>query len=499
MESTVETPLGRVRGSDASGIRRFLGIPYAAPPLGALRFAPPAPARPWAGVRDANAFGPAPLQPVDGLSQQLGLLGEHAQDEDCLTLNVFAPATPARTPLPVMVWLHGGAFQTGTAAGPAYDGTHLARRGRVVVVTLNYRVGALGFLATGVRDAANLGLQDQVAALRFVREGIVAFGGDPDNVTVFGESAGAGSIACLLAMPMARGLFRRAIVQSAAPEGQLGADEAAARAEILAEKLGAGPLDLEALRGLAAERIVAAQAACLEPGPRRIGMFFAPVVDGFVLPEAPLAAVAKGEAREVELVIGTTADEMQLFTLVPGFGDVPEAVLPQLIATRLPGPRDTALARAERLLALYPAARSASERFFAVETDASLFVPSTRFAEAQARHQPRTFMYRFSWCSPFGGGRLGACHALDVPFALGTWELPKLREFAGSGPAAARVAGAMMDAWAAFAARGDPSHPGIPRWPAYAPPRRATLELGDPCRVIDAPCEARRRALSEGA
>jgi para-nitrobenzyl esterase len=497
MEPIVETPLGRVRGVEAAGVLRCLGIPYAAPPLGALRFAPPAPAAPWSEVRDASAFGPAPLQPVDGLSQRLGLLGDHPQSEDCLTLNVFAPAAPARTLRPVLVWLHGGAFQTGTAAGPAYDGARLARRGDVVVVTLNYRVGALGFLHTGARGTANLGLQDQVAALGFVRDSIAAFGGDPRQVTVFGESAGAGSIVCLLAMPAARGRFRRAIVQSAAPEGQLSAAEAAERARILVEKLGGTAPDLDWLRSLPAESILAAQSACAEPGPRRIGMFFAPVVDGEVLPSPPLAAVAAGAAREVELIIGTTADEMRLFTLVPGFGEIPEAALPHLVAARLPGPAETALARAEALLALYADAATPAERFFAVETDASLFVPSTRLAEAQARHQPRTFMYRFSWRSPLAGGSLGACHALDVPFALGTHALPGLREFAGEGPAAERVAAAVMDAWLAFAKSGDPSQPGSPRWPRYAPPGRATLELGDPCRVLEAPCEAQRLAFSE--
>src|SRR5262249_27685574 len=171
----------------------------------------------------------------------------------------------------------------------------------------------------------NLGLQDQIAALRFVRASIAAFGGDPANVTVFGESAGAGSITCLLAMPAARGLFRRAIVQSAAPEGQLGADEGAERARLLIEKLGGTHGDLAFLRSRSAEQILAAQPACAEPGPRRIGMFFAPVVDGEMLPERPLDAVASGAARDVELIVGTTADEMLLFTLVPGFGEIPEA------------------------------------------------------------------------------------------------------------------------------------------------------------------------------
>jgi para-nitrobenzyl esterase len=333
--------------------------------------------------------------------------------------------------------------------------------------------------------------------LRFVQTGIGAFGGDPSQLTLFGESAGAGSIVCLLAMPSARGLFRRAIVQSAAPEGQLSAGEASERARILGEKLGSARGDLAALRSVPAAQILAAQAACAEPGPRRIGMFFAPVIDGELLPEAPLTAIARGAAREVELIIGTTADEMLLFTLVPGFGEIPEAVLPQLVATRLPGPAETALARAEALLGHYGG--SGVERFFALETDASLFVPSTRLAEAQSRHQPHTFMYRFTWRSALHGGKLGACHALDVPFALGTYDLPKVREFAGTGPDAERMAHAMMDAWVAFARRGDPSHPGIPAWPAYAAPRRSTLELGATCRVVDAPGEARRRAFSEQA
>jgi para-nitrobenzyl esterase len=495
MQPIVETPLGPVRGREKGGVRRFLGVPYAAPPVGALRFAPPAPHAGWTEPRDAAAFGAAPLQPADGLSQRLGLLADHPQSEDCLTLNVFAPAAPG-APRPVLVWLHGGAFQTGTAAGPAYDGAPLAARGDAVVVTLNYRVGALGFLHTGAAGCANLGLQDQLAALRFVQSAIAAFGGDPSRVTVFGESAGAGSIVCLLAMPAARGLFRRAIVQSAAPEGQLSAEEGTERARLLVEKLGGARADLAWLRTLPGEGIVAAQAACAEPGPRRIGMFFAPVVDGEVLPEPPLAALARGAARDVELIIGTTADEMRLFALVPGLGDIPDAVLPALVAARLPGPPATAHARAEALLRLYPG--SGADRFFALETDASLFTPSARLAEAQSRHQPRTFMYRFTWRSPLREGALGACHALDVPFALGTYGLPALRAFAGEGPGAERVAHAMMDAWAAFARSGDPSHPGIPAWPPYAPPRRATLELGASCRVVEAPDEARRRAW-EGA
>ena len=187
------TQRGIVRGAWDAGLARFLGIPFAAPPVGDGRFAPPRAAEAWRGERLATAHGPGPIQPVDELSKILGLLGEFPQSEDCLTLNVFAagPATEARA---VMVWLHGGAFQTGTASGPVYDGASLARAGNVVVVTLNYRVGALGFLATEEPGTANLGLQDQVAALEWVRDEIAAFGGDPARVTAFGESAGAGSL-----------------------------------------------------------------------------------------------------------------------------------------------------------------------------------------------------------------------------------------------------------------------------------------------------------------
>jgi para-nitrobenzyl esterase len=477
--------LGAVRRGD---VVRALGIPFAAPPVGPRRFSPPAPAEPWIGTRAADAFGPAPMQAIDPLSQTLGLLGDHELSEDCLTLNLWAPAETPEAGAPVMVWLHGGAFASGTAAGPVYDGEALCRRGGVVVVTLNYRVGALGFLYGGSNAGweANLGLRDQIAALHFIRREVRAFGGDPEKLTLFGESAGAGSLVALLAMPEARGLFRRAIVQSAAPVGQLEAPEAAERAGVFAKELGGSEPDLEWLRSLPADALVAAQAGCAEPGPRRIGMFFAPVIEGQSLPQAPLAAIAAGAARDVELVIGTTAQEMQLYHLMEIFPEIPEALLPAFVATRIAGPDETRMQRAEALVALYAqGARDAKDHFFALETDASLFVPSTRLAERQAGHQPRTFMYRF---------RLGACHALDVPFVLGNLELPKVRDFAGCGADARRLSEALMDAWVAFARCGDPSHPGIGSWPPYAPPRRDTLEFGPEIRCLPAPNEERRAA-----
>ena len=489
----VTLSLGSLRGVEQMGTHAFLGIPFAAPPIDALRFEPPQPALPWRGIRECAAHGPAPPQARDGLSLEIGLLAEHPQSEDCLTVNVWRPAAPAREPRAVMVWLHGGAFASGTAAGPAYQGAALAARGDVIVVTLNYRVGALGFLHLG-GGRANLGLQDQIAALRFVQREIAAFGGDPQRVTVFGESAGAGSIVALLAMPAARGLFQRAIVQSAAPRGQLGADEASARTKQLAERLGGDASDLAWWRSLAPKRIVEAQAQLVEPGPRRIGMFFAPVVDGDTLPEWPLRAIAAGCARDVALVIGTTAHEMRLFQLSDRFATPPASALAPFVASKLGGPRERCVAAAERILASY-ASEPAAERFFALETDASLFAPSAQLAAAHARVQPDTWMYRFTWASPLRGGALGACHALDVPFALGNWaNTPALRAFAGDDAGAERVAHATLDAWSVFARTGDPAHASLGcAWPRYEGAQRATLELGDPCRIVLAPNEERRR------
>lgn len=490
-EPRVETTRGAVRGLRSDGVQRFLGVPFAAPPLGALRFAPPVEAPAWDGVRDAIAFGPGPLQPVDGLSKTLGLLGEFALSEDCLSLNIFAPEAE-NEPRAVMVWLHGGAFQTGAASGPVYDGAALAKTGDVIVVTLNYRVGALGFLATGAPGTANLGLQDQLAALRWVRDEIAAFGGDPNRVTVFGESAGAGSLVALLAMPSAKGLFGRAIIQSAAPEGILSLDEASERARLFAVAAKGSEPELAWLRRLEGGAILDAQARCEEPGPRRIGMFFAPFVDGEILPEDPLTAIAAGAAAEVELVIGTNSQEMQLYHLLPGFADIPEAFLPQYLAGRIGGPEADVLDRAALLLAAYAEPGLVGlDKFFALETDASLFFPATRLAEAQARHQSQTFMYRFNFSSPFEEGKLGACHALDIAFALGNTGL--VPHFAGAGEATKRVSAAMLAAWSGFARSGDPSPEGL-AWPPYSAKDRTTLVLDDPCHLALAPNETRRQA-----
>jgi para-nitrobenzyl esterase len=315
---------------------------------------------------------------------------------------------------------------------------------------------------------------------------------------VFGESAGAGSILALLCMPRATGLLRRAIAQSPGALGFLSRAEAARRAQVLCRRLDLDEPSAVALRRVALERLLDAQAACVAAGPHAGGMFFAPVVDGDVLPEAPLAAFRAVRERDVDLVIGTTAEELRLYALVPGYGEVSETQLERSLAARL---RDPA-----RVIARYREARrrrgeDASTRalFFALESDWNLRFPSILLAESHARRGARAYMYLFAHTSPAQGGALGSCHALDLPFTFGNLDSPEMRRFAGTGPAVVALAESWMDATIAFARSGDPSHPGIGRWPAYDAARRATLVFGEKCHAVDAPLDAERAALAEAS
>jgi para-nitrobenzyl esterase len=368
-----------------------------------------------------------------------------------------------------------------------------------VIVTINYRLGALGFLRLSATSlgrelpmTGNEGMLDQIAALEWVRREIARFGGDADNVTIFGESAGSISCALLLTMPRARGLFHRAILQSGPPT--------LVGTPALSDRVGQAFLDKlgdegARLRELPVGAIRRAQAKIiLELGLETRGMPFRPCADGDLVPADPLAAIADGCARDVPVLVGTTRDEMKLFALLdPASLTLDAPTLLRRCERNLAG-------RAQDLIDGYRAARSArgepvtpSELWFAIETDRLFRIASMRLAELQRARQPRTYAYCFTWESPFRGGMLGAAHALDIPFVFGTQDRSELVAFTGGGPAAQALAEGMQDAWLAFARTGDPAHPGLPTWPAYDGERRATMLLGARCELVDAPRDAERR------
>jgi len=493
--TVVETTSGKVEGAASERLEVFRGLPYAAPPAGEHRLRAPRPVQPWTQVRPATDFGcwapqNAPLTTLTG--EEPG-----TQGEDCLTLNVWTPGTDGRRP--VMVWIHGGAFVAGSGVTSLYDGTRLASRGDVVIVTINYRLGVLGFLAhpdladADADDAAgNWGLLDQIAALRWVRDNIANFGGDPANVTVFGESAGGMSVSDLLAMPAARGLFRRAIVQSGPPNAITMDRAEEVTAKLLAEL---GVASAAAIRDLPVEAVLAAQASLLAD--RRAGLPLIPVVDGTSLPVAPRQALGDGAAAGVDLLIGTNRDEAKMFMVAdPANRDADEGVLHRRIEAifryndvdRSPNAvidayRDARVRRGD--------SADPRELWSAIETDRMFRVGSIHAAEAQSAHAS-TYMYHFTWESPAMGGALGACHALEIPFVFGTLGAPTMDRFVGSGPAAQLLSEQMSDAWLAFARVGDPNHAGIPQWPTYDASRRATMEFGPQSRVRDAPYDEER-------
>lgn len=507
MSMSVETSKGKLEGTKRDDLCVFRGIPFARPPVGDLRFRAPRPLDTWSGVREATSLGTRAMQVPNKLFE--ALLGRPPKqppiDEDCLYLNVWTPGTDGRRP--VMVWIHGGGFTIGAGSEPLYNGRLLASRGDVVVVTINYRLGALGFLympdfADAEGEAcANFGMLDQVAALEWVRDEIAAFGGDPDNVTVFGESAGAGSVGALMASPRASGLFRRAILQSGAAHFVLGIDQAQANTAAFAEALGVEELTAARLRSIPAEDILRAQASMEASDRERIRegpatLRFQPVIDGHFLGERPIDAIRGGLSKDVSTLIGTTAEEWRLFAAAwPALVKISEDEAARRIGWLVSADGDAERGRA--MLQVYRDARKARgeatepfELLVAAHTDHMFRVPADRVAEAQATHQPQVFAYRLDWRSPAADGALGACHALDLPFVFGTHRL--VPPFAGAGPDADALAATIGDAWLTFARSGDPSTDAL-HWPPFDVERRSTMLLDRRCRIEELPREAERR------
>lgn len=489
--TTINTRLGAIEGVADGDIQTFLGIRYGQAPVADRRFKAARMEGPWQGTYDATRIRHRSWQPKpEGFFADLIKRdpADYSVDEDCLFLNVYTPGCDDGG-RPVLFWIHGGAF--GSGSGYDYNGTALAAQGDVVVVTINYRLGFPGFLDLSAygdeyRGSASNGIGDQVLALRWVHENIGDYGGDPGNVTIFGESAGGAAVACLLVSPEAQGLAHRAIGMSTAGDHGILFDGTEPCTEQLYAQLRVEEPSPELLRSMPASDLLAAQAAVEAAAFESLEEMwsmrlpFGPIVDGAFLIEPPLAtAAAASAARGIPFLSGNPDEEMKLIrAMMP-----PEVLSEAEVMARLeqiPG-------GARRVYDAYHGPRSRRGEsstpdniLDAIASDFLEIMPSLRFADAWARGGAPTFGYTLDWKSPMNEGALGSCHALDIPFAFGTYD--QAPNFAGSGPNADALANTMMDIWATFARTGNPSIEGL-EWPAYAPDDRAQVMLGPRVRV----------------
>ena len=485
MESLVVLAQGKIKGTTTDGVSAFLGIPFASAPPGPAMFGAPGPAPSWEGVREATAFGPTAPQPPYNKPLDAILENPRMDGEEFLNVNVWTP-DPGSTGLPVMVWIHGGAFRNGSNAVSTYNGANFARDG-IVLVSINYRLGAAGFAA--LDDAPhNRGLLDQLAALRWVQDNVAAFGGDPGRVTIFGESAGAMSVATLLGSPAGKGLFQRAIMQSGngsivadLEDARLVARDLAARLGINATSADFGAVDPAAL--LQAQNALYVDLAA-NPDPARYGastiknglgmMPLIPAVDGDIVPQYPIDAVAAGAASDVALLLGTTAEEMRLFLAPTGItAALPAVMLPVLAARLGAGPTFVDTYSANRPTA------TPGDVLAAIGTDAAFRVPTIRLADGHLASGGETYVYEFAWRTDYLS--MGACHALELPFVFDTLASDGAKRMTGSVPAQ-DVADAMHSAWVSFAHGKDPG------WVRYDTDSRPVMTFDQPeSRVVNAP------------
>ncbi len=479
----VETTYGPVRGGDFGRARAWKGIRYAAPPVGDLRFRRPEPPQRWTEVADATSFGPACPQPVfPNMPLELGA----PQDEDCLRLNVWASAdTEPGDAKPVMVWLHGGAYVLGSSSQPLYDGRRLVSGGDVVVVTVNYRLGALGFLDLSSFNTArrrfdtNTGLHDVLAALRWVRDNIAAFGGDPRRVTLFGESAGAGIVTTLLAAPAAEGLFSGAIAQSSPATSVYDRDRAQRVAVSVLDKLGIAPsgvgrlLDAPIAAILAASQEVFDEVRVRNPGT----LAFVPIVDGELLHDYPVKIAQQGRSHAVPLIIGTNKHEAALFRLMrsPLMPITPRAITSMFTQIAAEQP-DLQLPTQEQIVSAYSRLRRKA-RYLSIATDVGFRMPSVWLAEGHSRVAP-VYLYRFDYSTPLLKLLLvRAAHATELPYVWGNLGAPKdpMLKLGGAKTAKA-VSKRVRTRWINFAIHGKPASPADePDWTPYQEADRVCL------------------------
>jgi len=484
-EPVVRTVAGRVRGRVDGDLQVFRGIRYGAD-TAPRRFQPPVAPAAWRGVQDALEFGPA--------SPQGG--SEPNQSEDCLFLNVVAPRAPATRPRPVIVYIHGGAYSSGSGSSPLYDGATLCRTGDVVVVTVNHRLNLFGYLyLPGFPDSGNAGMLDLVLALQWVRDNVAAFGGDPGCVTLVGQSGGGAKIATLMAMPAAAGLFHRAVTMSGQQVTASGPLHAAGRAQQLLAKLGLGADRAAELARLPVADLQRAHASTVDPYIGRGACYMGPVLDERTLTRHPFYPDAPAQSAGVPMMIGNTHDETRGLigrgdprTFELTWDELPARLEAEL---RLDISGATVTAEYRRLYPQY----SPADVFFAATTAGRSWRAAVIEAELRAAQGAPAFTYQLDWGSPEDGGRWGAFHTLDIPLMFGTLDAPG--SLTGTGDAARKVSATMRGALLAFARAGDPNYADLARWEPYTLPRRQTMLFDISSRLTDDPRSAERRLFSK--
>lgn len=485
----VDTAYGKLRGVSHDGVHVFRGVPYSASTAGENRFLPPRKPSPWAGVRSAFAgrcVAPQITPPPGSIGA--ALRANFPQTEDCLSLNVFTRGLKDGRTRPVMMWIHGGGYTYGSGMSLGYDGTNLARTGDVVVVAINHRLNIFGHLyldETGGKKYAgsgNVGILDIIAALEWVRDNISNFGGDPGNVTIFGQSGGGGKVSTLLAMPAARGLFDKAIVESGSTLKQATREEARKTTDAVLARLGLKASQIAELHTMPMERILAASSGG--------GLRWGPVVDGVTLPRDPFDPDAPQVSADVPMLIGTTETEGSFFAPAELLS-LDEASMRARLKERLGGDSDAiiALFRKRRLNA------TPSELYFTISA-----FPTSANLQAERKSalgKAPAFLYYFTWRTPAEGGRRLSPHCIEIPFAFNNvWQMP---EMVGTGPEIQEMADRVSGAWVAFARTGNPSHPLIPRWLPYTAADRATMLIDTEWKLANDPNREERLAMARFA
>jgi para-nitrobenzyl esterase len=496
-----ETTCGRIRGTEIQGIRIFKGVPYGASTAGANRFMPPAAPAKWTGIRDALAYGPSAPQTEPGVRRSTSAIavaaaGLPAESEDCLVLNVWTPAVGDGKKRPVMFWCHGGGFATGSGSSPVTDGANLARRGDVVVVSINHRLNVLGFTSlaeVGGADfsaSGDVGMLDIVQALTWVRDNIAQFGGDPNTVMVFGQSGGGRKVATLLAMPSAKGLFHRAVIESGATIRLVERDQAARVARELLAKLGLAPSQFRELQKRPVDQIMSAYFATVRSmNVDQMTQGFSPTVDGVAVPRHPFHPTASPVSADVPLMLGSTRTE-----LTSGAGAADFSLSDDAMRARI----GTLLgADAEPAIEVYRKANpgaTASDLYFLIASDHRYSGPVMKIAERRAAlGTAPVYLYYWRWETPVDGGRLKSPHTIEIPFAFDNVKIAS--SLTGGGAEAVALADKVSDAWIAFARTGDPNTPKLPRWPAFNASDRPTMVFNTESAVQHDPIREQRLVM----